>query len=427
METPPLRMFLSLAVFAAAPILNGCGSQSFALTPGPSPQGLQAETSERLIHAFRGIDDGSYPAVGLIHDAAGNLYGATDSGGDGKCLIGCSIIFELVPGLNGHWNERVLHNFNGEYGISQLAFDRGGNLYGAAALGGTGSQCVAGCGFIFELAHSSGGRWIKKDLYDFHGYDGAGPSGPLLFDGVGNLYGTASGGGLEEVGVIFQLARSSASQWQEHILHQFKGTDGSQPAGGLTVDAVGNMYGATVQGGLRGCSGGCGTVFQLTRAGRRWTFKSIHAFSGKGGFWPPAGVVVDTVGNLYGTTVYGGLSDYGVVFELAASSSWSEKVLHSFTGGSDGGSPNDAVTLDGSGNIYGTTELNGVDGKGIAFELQPIQSGAWKEVVLHSFSGGRRDGSYPLSGLTFDRSKRLYGTTRGGGPVGKGVVYAVTP
>lgn len=396
------------------------------MSPGAGRQSLQAATTERVILSFGDKGDGSYPSVALIRGAAGSLYGATDSGGDRKCLIGCAIVFQLTRGLNNQWSEQVLHNFSNGTGISKLTLDRAGNLYGAAAIGGPGSNCFVGCGFIFELAHTSDGRWVKRNLYVFDGYDGSGPSGAPLFDKAGNLYGNA-GGSSNAHGLIFQLVPSKSGPWKERILHQFQGTDGSQPAGGLAFDARGNIYGATVNGGHSGCSVGCGTVFRLSPAGSGWTFKSIHAFTKMGGYFPPAGVVVDASGNLYGTTVYGGSSDYGVVFELVSSSSWKEKVLHSFAGGSDGGYPNDTVTLDGSGNLYGTTQLQGAHGKGVAFELQPNQSGAWNEIVLHDFSGGHRDGTYPYSGLTFGPDKRLYGTTRAGGLRDKGVVYAVTP
>lgn len=157
MKTAPLRTFLAIAVFAVAPILNGCGSQWFAVSPGAGRQSVQATTTERVILSFRGNGDGSYPSVALIRDAAGSLYGATDSGGERKCLIGCAIVFKLVPGLNDQWNEQILHNFSNGTGISTLTLDRAGNLYGAAAIGGPGSNCVVGCGFIFELGAHFGG------------------------------------------------------------------------------------------------------------------------------------------------------------------------------------------------------------------------------------------------------------------------------
>src|ERR1019366_934096 len=208
------------------------------------------------------------------------------------------------------------------------------------------------------------------------------------------------------------------------VLYSFihNGTDGGFPQAGLIFDAAGNLYGTTSEGGTSSsCSGGCGTVFELTpTAGGGWTEKVLHNFNSNGtdGANPYAGLIFDAAGNLYGTTTVGGTYYYGTVFELTptAGGGWTEKVLHSFNyNGTDGNNPQASLTIDAAGNLYGTTSGGGTYGnyKGTVFELTPAAGGDWTETVLHNFVGP--DGAAPLAGLIFDAAGNLYGTTSGGG------------
>jgi len=335
---------------------------------------------------------------------------------------------------------KVLHTFswaNGPEG--SLVFDTAGNLYGATVVGG-----AYGNGVVYRLAPNSNGSWTVSILYSFKGgTDGANPSGGLTFDAVGNLYGTTpygGGGGIcGGCGIVFKLAPHPDGTWTESVLHRFSGADGTYPFAGLTLDAAGNLYGTTVSGG--GCSFRglvtCGVVYKLApNPDGSWTESVLHSFSGPDGVAPASGVTLDASGNLYGTTDWGGGCVHelgcGVVYKLAPSldGSWTESVLHSFSG-TDGAYPFAGLTLDAAGNLYGTTadggacSLGGVFGCGVVFRLAPNPDGSWTESVLHSFHG--TDGDAPHYGLTFDEAGNLYGTTAYGGSFGYGVVFKLTP
>lgn len=214
------------------------------------------------------------------------------------------------------------------------------------------------------------------------------------------------------------------------VLHTFTGgQDGQDPIAGLTIDKAGNFYGTAEVGG----GGGSGTVFKLTRKGSGWVFGLLYTFAGNDGENPTARVIMGSNGSLYGTTFAGGNGGHGTVFKLtppptackAALCPWTEAVLYSFTGGSDGASPFAEVLFNQAGNLYGTTKDGGSNNTGTVYELVP-SSGGWTESVLHSFTGGN-DGYFPYSGVIFDKAGNLYGTTREGGLYGSGVVYELSP
>jgi uncharacterized repeat protein (TIGR03803 family) len=312
----------------------------------------------------------------------------------------------------------------------KLTFDAAGNLYGAAVLGGEGVDT----GVIFELTPKAGGGWTEKVLHQFGpDNDGSEPNGGLVFDAAGNLYGTTEFGGAWGYGTVFELTPTATGVWTETILHSFKrykGLDGLNPKAGLILDAAGNLYGTTDVGAGSSCGvpDACGTVFELMReSGGGWTEKVLHQFAaGADGKEPDAGVIFDALGNLYGTTTRGGANNCGTVFELTPTpdGSWAEQVLHSFSGtGPDGCFLGGGLVMDASGNLYGTTMVNGANGFGTVFELTPEPGGDWTEQVLHSFGNTSKDGSEPAAGLTFDAAGNLYGTTVLGGVDNYGTVF----
>ena len=217
---------------------------------------------------------------------------------------------------------------------------------------------------------------------------------------------------------------------QETVLHSFNNSDGQQPVGGLIFDGAGNLYGTTFYGGAYGA----GTVYQLTPGTGGWTETVLHSFSdaGIGGSWPNDRVTMDASGNLYGTTFFGGASGVGTVFELSPGSGgiWTEKILHNFaTDGSDGTYPHTSLIFDAAGNLYGTTAGGGASGDGTVFELSPASGGGWNETVF-SFSGS--NGAAPYGALIFDAAGNLYGTTANGGgstacTAGCGTVFELMP
>jgi uncharacterized repeat protein (TIGR03803 family) len=214
----------------------------------------------KTLHKFNGIE-GAYPAAGVTFDAAGNLYGTT-SGGGPDVLNQLGTVFELSPAASGAWTEKVLHSFktadDGNQPSADLIFDAAGNLYGTTPFGGD----VAGSiGTVFELSPSPGGDWTEKVLYSFDfATSGATPYAGLIFDAGGNLYGTAAGGGVHNNGTVFELSPTGIGHWTEKVLLSFDVTDGQNPQSSLIMDAVGNLYGTTIQGGAYSD----GTVFELT-------------------------------------------------------------------------------------------------------------------------------------------------------------------
>ena len=389
---------------------------------------------EKVLHSFGRGTDGGNPTAGLIFDADGNLYGTTAYGGihGNNCAYGCGTVFELSPGEDGGWTEKVLHSFNGTDGTmpgASLVFDAAGNLYGTTSGGGT----YAPFGTVFELSPNGRGGWTEKVLHNFdNGTDGAFPDG-LIWDAAGNLYGTASGGGIHpDGGTAFELSPNEDGSWTETVLHSFGGgTDGVNPAAGLIFDAAGNLYGTTSSGGIHCVPFGCGTVFELSpREDGGWTETVLHSFGlGTDGTYPHARPVFDAAGNLYGTTSSGGIhgciggsNSCGTLFELSPKEGrgWTETVLHNFGNGTDGFSPAGNLILDAVGNLYGITQYGGIHTCdyqpvcGTVFELSPREDGGWTETVLHSFGRGN-DGQAPNGSLIWDAAGNLYGTTIAGG------------
>jgi uncharacterized repeat protein (TIGR03803 family) len=386
--------------------------------------------SESALYSFSGSSDPKFPYAGLIFDKSGNLYGTTESGGANTL----GTVFEMSPNANGTWTETVLYSFTGAADGGQpyggLVLDAAGNLYGTTNYGGS-TNCNSGCGTVFKLTPGSGG-WTESVIYTFTGgADGREPYARLRFDAAGNLYGTTLQGGnvnstcTSGCGTIFKLTPGS-SGYTETVLYAFQGgADGASPYDGLTLDAAGNLYGTTYAGGT-----GSGTIFKLTPGSSGWTETVLHAF--KGGYdgkSPYGDVILDAAGNLYGTTFQGG-QGYGVVFQVAPNSNgrWTEKVLHAFVN-TPAGSPVAGLVMDTAGNLYGTTMLGVAQsscsgGCGTLFKLSPVAGGTWTYKVVHLFGQGT-DGYHPTGDLVLDSAGNMYGTTQAGGAQGSGMVFEI--
>ena len=394
---------------------------------------ISAICQEKVLHSFGNGTDGQEPQAGLIFDAAGNLYGVTTVGG----IHRHGTVFELSPREDGGSTEKVLHSFgNGLDGIepqASLVLDAAGNLYGTTMAGG-----LHGWGTAFQLSPQEDGTWKEKLLHSFsyYGSDGAAPVAGLIFDDAGNLYGTTNSGGIHSQGAVFELMPRQDGEWTETVLHSFGGRDGAYPSAGLIFDQAGNLYSTTAGGGIHGLPSGCGTVFELApKDGGGWTETVLHSFNciSGDGYSPEAGLTFDAAGNLYGTTVSGGIhtcegnSTCGTVFELSPEDGgWREKIVHSFNG-TDGESPSAGLTFDTAGNLYGTTVLGGIHTYGTVFELSPKQDGGWQETVVHSFNVNGHDGYNPEASLMIDSFGNLYGTTDYGGIHVAGTVFEITP
>ena len=365
---------------------------------------LDHANHETALYGFPATD-GSNPQAGVVQDAAGNLYGAASGGG----LHGAGTVYKIDAASN----YSTLYTFTGgtdggnPFGGVILGSD--GNLYGVA--GGAGAY---NAGLLFKMDLTG----HETVLYSFTGgADGAYPNG-VVRDAAGNLFGTTADGGSAGVGVVFKVDPTG----NETVLHTFIGPEGRYPYAGVTLDSAGNLYGSTFSGG----SLGHGVVYKIDTGGN---YTVLHNFTGgPDGGNPWADLILDAAGNLYGNTWSGGppSGDYpGVVFKIDTADNFS--VLYTFTGFSDGGGPRSNMVFDSAGNLYATTQYGGIGGCpffgcGVLFELNP----GGQQTVLHSFSGGS-DGGEPGTGLLRDAAGNLYGTTQYGGAVGAGVVYKVTP
>lgn len=305
---------------------HGCGT-IFNLTHGSA--GWKFE----VLHTFTGGTDGSAPGA-LTLDSAGNLYITAQSGGKTTpfCGIGCGTIFELSPSGTG-WSSRTLRIFDwsftyygAENPVGRVTLDSAGNLYGAAGGGVYNDVWSATFGVIYELTPTASGQWDQVIVHDFCPQsfvctDGAVPEAGLTFDSNGNLFGTTAAGGFLSIGTVFELTPASDSTWTENTIYTFSGgSTGGIPNSPLIFDGNGNLFGTTAIGGNENCS--CGVVFELTPGSGGRTLSVLHSFSGAIDGANPSGLLLDSLGNLYGTTVYGGINTTtcpelcGVVYEL---------------------------------------------------------------------------------------------------------------
>ncbi len=414
---------------------------------------------EKVLYSFQGGSDGSTPAGGVVFDKAGNLYGATTDGGADNCspMAACGTVYQLAPpAKEGEpWTETVLRVFKGKASndgefpagrrhrrcLGQYLWHDG--LRRSWRLRVVGYQRRVRNGLrVLPAAKKGWGMDVRNSVQFKGGNDGYNPYGDLVFDNAGNIYGSTDFGGgkgttcdpgyYQYCGTVFKLSppKSKGGKWTEQVLHSFAaGTDGANPNGGLVLDSAGDIFGTTVFGGSAGCQGpGCGTAFELkkpTKTGGKWTEKILHVFTGgDDGASPDGGLVLDAKGTLYGTGGAGGTQDSGVVFQLTqVNGRWAETVLHSFQGTKNESDPQGLVA-DSLGNLYCST--------GSIVQLKPPKQkgGNWRMNVLYTFNGAP-DGRNPLE-LIFGSGGALYGTTLYGGTgqsceAGCGTVFEAKP
>ena len=352
-----------------------------------------------ILHSFKNTPDGAAPEAGLFRDKQGNLYGTTCCDG----ANGWGTVFKLDTA----GTETVLVNFGADTVAAapeaELTMDKAGNLYGTTMFFGGES----GFGTVFKV--DATGEFVL--LHQFTGPpDGASPSSRLLIDNKGNLYGTTVQGGSADRGTVFKVDAFGNLT----VLHSFNGADGQWPIrSDLIMDNHGNLYGTTWGGG----TSNQGTVFELDKSGR---LTVLHSFTGSDGASPMGGVVMDKHGNLYGTTSQGGPSGAGLVFKLDTAGD--ETVLHAFSGSPDGAYPMGTLAIDNKSNLYGTTLNGGSSGGGTVFEVEA----SGNETLLYTFTG-MPDGFSPFGGLIVDKRGTLYGTTQHGGDHDFGTVFKLVP
>jgi len=379
--------------------------------------------TQKLLYTFTGGEDGGQPyQAGVIFDQAGNLYGVTEYGG----AYNKGTVYQLTPSPSGPWTENVLYSFTGGTDGARpqggLAIDGAGNLYGTTSDGGVPNVY---CGTVFSLSPSESG-WTFTILHTFTGgKDGCSPQADVMYSGL--VYGTAAGDGCSGNGTLFWMTTSGGG----YRANCFEGTTGWYPGGmcGCAVGLCGTSYfGGTQQSGniwQQGMSGSYlpASLHSFSEKGKvGWA--PVGDLTSQDNEWAASG-------NVYGTTSLGGTGGGGAVYLLAEELTrrgwvWTISALHDFPASpEDGSSPWAGVALDAEGNVYGTT-LGGPDAGGTVFKLTPGAKNNWTESVLYSFTGGS-DGGVPTSGVVLDTAGNLYGTTSSGGIYDQGVVYEVTP
>jgi uncharacterized repeat protein (TIGR03803 family) len=374
--------------------------------------------------------------AGITFDSAGNAYGMTYNGGNspncGGVGSGCGTVFELSPAGGTAWTQTTIHNFqdhaDGALPLAGLTVDTAGNLYGtnfgSYTEGGTSHGGVA-----FELSHASGNSWTFTSLYAFdQTKETVPPSSPLTIDAAGNLYGVTYFGGRYSNGSVFELSKTG-ERWKETILHSFGGPgDGSLPYGPLVIDSEGNLYGTTSAGG----SAGSGTAYELSRqTSGAWKETLLHTFVGARSH--QAGLILDSAHNLYGTTFGGGAYGYGVVFRLTrvkqnGKVAWKYVPLYSFTNGADGGAPASPLTFDAAGNLYGTdgadpNSCQGFYGCWQVYKLSVGSNGLWQIAALYPIPNQNDPGNVSL---VLDSSGDIFGTAYDNHYFSDAEVYEVT-
>lgn len=317
------------------------------------------------IHVFDG-----QPLDRVVFGPNNTLYGTSPSN-----LVSYhnGYIFNLAPPLNVctivncSWNATVVYGFpGGANGATPkgaaLVFDSAGNMYGTTSAGGTGN------GVVYQLTPQG----TQTPIYTFAGTpDGATPYSGVILDSAGNFYGVTTAGGAAGDGAVYELSPNGGGGWTEQVIYSFTGgNDGSSPTGGLILDHAGNLYGSTANGGANGG----GTVFELSPNGGSWQYNLVYSFSGGANCGPWAELSMDPANNLYGTTLCDGANSDGNVWELVkGNGTWTYTSLHDFTGGNDGRSPYSNVTFDSAGNLYGTASTGGADQSGVVWQIVPAR------------------------------------------------------
>jgi hypothetical protein len=443
--------------------------------------GFAQATTYKVVYQFKGFPEGSTPAFELVEGPDQALYGVTLR--DGAYQAGTVFRLARPTKANPNWTETTIHDFgSGMDGIqpsSGLVFDAAGNLYGATEYGGSSYVCqplfyftTTSCGTIYRLSppQTPGGSWSETILYSFSTSQGGfAPAGKLLLDKSGNIFGTVQTGGggtgtapcakpTEGCGAVFKLtpkAPGSTTYTQTNLFSFADGPDGAIPAGGVIADGEKGLIGTTLYGGSAGNSGdtcgsmgnvvtGCGVVFRLVpgAAGKPWTETILYTLNGSSDAhdgWSPNGNILALSPRKFVFSTSSGPSQTdqaGTIFSLTApqkaGGSWSASDLYNFTalGGAAAIYMPVGQMVWSKNGLYGVTFYAGTSGNpgnGIVFRLSPGTGGSvWRETTVHGFIGTPRDGDTPLGGLMTDSTGAIFGTTGYGGE-GAGTVFKIEP
>ena len=422
MKFPERRQFMSIAknevrllgfAFVLASVL-------VLLAAAPA---VHAQTFS-VIHAFTGGWDGADPQAGVVI-RGGDLFGTASAGG----LHFWGMVFQAKRSADNNWSIVPLSYLpiSGNDPGSRTLFGPDGLIYGTTFVGGPNRHgnvytltppVTATCPTIFC-------PWLETEIHNFSGTDGDEPTnGDLVWDQQGNIFGTTYGGGQHGLGTVFEMMRSG-NGWVTTPIYSFSGSDGSNPAAGVAIDANGNLFGTTTRGGANDL----GVVYELKyMPGMGWQQTILHDFqNGDDGALPFAGLIFDQSGNLYGGAIYGGSAHGGTIFELSPSgNAWTFNLVYSLSGSPDEGcGPQTSLAFDTAGNLLGTTPCGGSYDKGTVFRLTKTNN-SWGYTELHSFNPDT-DGSDPICTVAIDSDGTLYGTTEASGPYSRGTLWMIKP
>jgi uncharacterized repeat protein (TIGR03803 family) len=374
-------------------------------------------SAESVIHTFIPSPFGAYPSASVIQASDGNLYGTTEGGGTGDV----GTVFK-ISNLGGAPVESVVYNFarssDGANPHASLLQASDGNLYGTTYNGGSHNL-----GAVFEIS-DLGGTPTESVVYSFAGWgDGALPEAALIQTSDGSLYGTTSFGGSSSLGTVFKISNLGGTPTESVIYSFAGGADGANPHASLIQASDGNLYGTTAAGGANNT----GTVFEISDLAGTPTENVIYSFAGAAdGANPQASLIQASDGNLYGTTVNGGVSsNWGAVFKISnPTTSPTESLIYSFAAAADGASPQAALIQASDGNLYGTTFGGGANSAGTVFQISNL-GGTPIESIVYSFTGVA-DGTEPVASLLQASDGNLYGTTPYGGASWPGTVFRIS-
>lgn len=398
-------------------LLSGCSSRVSSTLPfandaqAATARGVRSY-SETVLYNFSSPGYGSNYVSPLTPNGRGDYFGTTEAGGTGH-----GTVYELIPNGKGGWKESTLHVFTGGSDggtpiFTPVILDKNGYLFGITLLGGLNNDGVA------YRMHRSGQTWTEHAIYNFGSASSPGVN-PFSFiaDSRGNFFGTVNliqrGAWTEGVFVLSPFSKG----WKANLIFVDGIPSATSGGGGLTIDAKENIFGVTSLA-LKPSE-----VFELSPSGNGWSSKILYTFP-KINLDPEAPPVLDAMGNIYGATVAGGPANAGTIYELTPSTNgpWMHKTLYAFKGGtSDGAAPYASITFDSSGNIYGTTagggahyECSGVykTGCGTLYKLT-ASGGRYVSKLLWSFDG--TDGALPFARVTLDAGGHIFGTTTEGG------------